>query len=84
VGVPHAAYFLTCLSAFPRQARSCCLLVQDPSWFLSVMGHGEALCNLGFGVSEFCFFLGVFLPSVAPVSQKDFCLMELTLSASSL
>jgi hypothetical protein len=51
--------------------------------FLSVTWCGEALCQLGLGVSEFCLFLvPFFLPSVAPASQQDIWFMDLTLSAS--
>jgi hypothetical protein len=47
VGVLRAAYLLTCSSASPKQIWSWHLVTQEPSWFLSVMWHGEALCRLG-------------------------------------
>jgi hypothetical protein len=69
VGIPCAAYLLTCWSASHKQFSSWCLAAQEPSWFLSVMWHGETLYRLevqGVGVllSLGCFFL----PSVAPAS----------------
>jgi hypothetical protein len=40
-----ATYLLTCWSTFPRQVKL--LVMQEPSWFLSVMWHGDDLCGLG-------------------------------------
>jgi hypothetical protein len=72
VGVPCGTYLLTCWSASPKQVWSQHLAGQEPSWFLNVTCHGEALCRLGVQgwsfASSWCFFL----PSVAPVSQKNF------------
>jgi hypothetical protein len=85
MGVPCAAYLLTCWSASPKQVWSWSLVTWEPSWFLSVMWCGEALYGLGVqGVGVLLLLGGFFLPSVAPVSQQDFWFMELTLSASSL
>jgi hypothetical protein len=47
VGVPHAAYLLTCWSASPKQIWSQHLATWESSWLLSVMWHEEALCGLG-------------------------------------
>jgi hypothetical protein len=44
VGIPHATYLLTCWSASPKQVRSQHLVVQEPSWFLHISWHGEAMC----------------------------------------
>jgi hypothetical protein len=46
VGIPLAAYLLTCWSAFPKQVRSQHLLEWEPSWFLHITWHGEAMCRL--------------------------------------
>jgi hypothetical protein len=65
----------------PKQVWSRCLVVREPSCFLSVTWLGEALCGLGVqGVGVF--FLVVFLPSVAPASQQNFLFTELMLSVS--
>jgi hypothetical protein len=57
----------------------------EPSWFLSVTWHGEALFGLGdWGVRVLLILGGFFSASEAPESQQDFSFMELTLSASSL
>jgi hypothetical protein len=47
VGILHATYLLTCWSVSPKQVRSQCLVAQEPSWFLCIMWHGEAMCRLG-------------------------------------
>jgi hypothetical protein len=73
VGIPHAAYLLTCWSASPKQVWSQHLSAWEPSWFLSVTWHGEALYRLGFQSVRVLLLLdGFFLPSVAPASQQDF------------
>jgi hypothetical protein len=85
VGIPCATYLLTCLSASPKQVWSWHLAVWEPSCFLSVTWHGEALYWLGVqGVRVLILLGGFFLLSVAPVSQQNFWFMELTLSASAL
>jgi hypothetical protein len=54
VGIPRATYLLTCWSMSPKQVWSRCLEVQEPSCFLSVMWHGEALYSLrGSGCQSF-------------------------------
>jgi hypothetical protein len=63
-GILRAAHLFTCWSASPKQVWSQHLAAQEPSWFLSVMWCGEALCSLGFRVWEFCFFLVVFFCQV--------------------
>jgi hypothetical protein len=48
-------------------------VVWEPSCFLSVMWHGEALYRLGVqGIKVLILFGALFLPSVTPVSQQDF------------
>jgi hypothetical protein len=47
VGEQHAVYLFTCWSASPKQVWSWHLAVREPSLFLSIMGHREALCELG-------------------------------------
>jgi hypothetical protein len=50
-GVPvlklHADYFFTYWSVSPKQVWNRCLVVREPSCFLSVTWHGEALYGLG-------------------------------------
>jgi hypothetical protein len=49
------------------------LVVWEPSWFLSVTWHREALCGLGVWDVWVLLLLGGFiLPSVVPASQQDF------------
>jgi hypothetical protein len=60
VGVPCAAYLLTCWSASPKQVRSWHLAVQEPSWLLCILWCGETICRLGFGGVEVLPLLGVF------------------------
>jgi hypothetical protein len=60
VGILHAAYLLTYWSASAKQVWSRHLAVWEPSYFLSVMWHGEALYRLvvqGIGI---LILLGVF------------------------
>jgi hypothetical protein len=65
VGIPHAAYLLTCWPASPKQVWSCHLVAQELPCFLSVMWRGEALYGLGVKGVEVLLILGVFfLPSV--------------------
>jgi hypothetical protein len=48
-------------------------VAQQPSCFLSVTWHGEALYRLGVhGVKVLILLGALFLPSVAPVSQQEF------------
>jgi hypothetical protein len=55
---------------FPKQVWSQCLVAQEPSCFLTVMWHGEALYGLGVQGVEVLIFLGdFFLPRVDPASQ---------------
>jgi hypothetical protein len=55
----------------------------QPTDFLSEMWHGEAFQRLGVqGVEVSILVGGLFLPSMTPVSQQDFGVTELTLSAS--
>jgi hypothetical protein len=69
----------------PKQVWSQHLMVQEPSCFLGVMWHREALYMLGIQDVKALILLGAFfLPSVAPVSQQSFWFMELSLSASAL
>jgi hypothetical protein len=83
VGIPRAAYLLTCWSASPKQVWSQCLAAREPSCFLSVTWHREALYRLEVQCIRVLILLGVFfLPSVALVSQQNFWFTELTLSAS--
>jgi hypothetical protein len=60
VGVPCAAYLLSCWSASTKQVWNWHLAVQDHSWFLSVIWHREALCRLGVQGVEVLLLLGVF------------------------
>jgi hypothetical protein len=84
VGVPCATYLLTCWSASPKQVWSWCLVVWEPSCFLSVTWCGEDFYGLGVQSVWVLLLFGVFfLPSVAPASQQYFWSMELMLSASS-
>jgi hypothetical protein len=49
------------------------MVVREPSCFLSVTWHGEALYGLGVrDVGVLLLLGGFFLPSVAPASQQDF------------
>jgi hypothetical protein len=76
------AHLLACIS---KQVWSQHLLAWEPSWFLSVTWHGEALYRLGvWGVGVLLIFAVFFLPCVAPASQQDFCFTDVTLSAFSL
>jgi hypothetical protein len=64
VGIPHAAYLLTCWSASPKQVWIWHLAVREPSCFLSVMWCGEGLYRLGvqsFDSSWWIFFWQVWL-----------------------
>jgi hypothetical protein len=73
VGILCATYLLTCWPAAPKQVWSQCLVVWEPSYFLSVMWHEEALYRLGIqGFRVLLLLGGFFLPSVAPASQQDF------------
>jgi hypothetical protein len=73
VAILNAAYLLTCWSASPKQVWSWHLVVWQPSCFLSVMWHGEALYGLGVqGITVLLLLGGFFLSSVAPVSQQNF------------
>jgi hypothetical protein len=73
VGILHATYLLTCWSVSPKQVWSRCMVVREPSCFLSVTWHGEALYGLGVrDVGVLLLLGGFFLPSVAPASQQDF------------
>jgi hypothetical protein len=72
-GIPHADYLLTCWSASPKQVWNRHLVMQEPSYFLSVTWHGEALYELGIqGVRVLILLGGFVLPSVAPASQESF------------
>jgi hypothetical protein len=85
MGILRASYLLTCWSASPKQVWNHCLLVREPSCFLSVTWHIETLYGLGVqGVRVLILLGGFFLPSVAPASQTNFWSMELMLSASAL
>jgi hypothetical protein len=85
VGIPLAAYLLNCWSASPKQVWIRCLAAWEPSCFLSVTWCREALYRLGGqGLRVLPLLGGFFLPRVAIVSQQDFWLTELTLSAFSL
>jgi hypothetical protein len=57
------AHLLVCRMS-PKQDWSQCLVTQEPSCFLSVMWHGEALHRLGFRVSKFWLFLVLFFCEV--------------------
>jgi hypothetical protein len=66
------AHLLVCWMS-PKQVWSLCLLVWEPSCFLSVTWCGEALYGLGVQGFKVLIHLGAFyLPSVASVSQQDF------------
>jgi hypothetical protein len=60
VGILHAAYLLTCWPASPMQVWSLCLVVREPSCFLSVTWHGEALYWLVVGGVRGLLLLGGF------------------------
>jgi hypothetical protein len=64
VGTLHAAYLFTCWSASPKQVWSQHLAMQEPSCFLSVMWHGEALYGLRVQGVQFRFFLVFFFCQV--------------------
>jgi hypothetical protein len=85
MGIPCAAYLLTCWSVSPKQIWSWCLAVRETSCFLSVTWHGEAFYRLGVqGVGVLLLLSVFFLPRVAPASQQTFWFMKLMLSVSSL
>jgi hypothetical protein len=66
------AHLLVCWMS-PKQVWSWHQAVWEPSCFLSVMWHGEALQELGVqGVEVLILFGASFLPSVAAVSQQGF------------
>jgi hypothetical protein len=81
VGIPHAAYLLTCESESPKQVRSQHLSAREPSCFLSVTWHGEALYGLGVqGVRVwilFFFFSQVWLQRLSKIFdlQSSCCLL---------
>jgi hypothetical protein len=76
------AHMLVC-EMTPKQICSQHLVVQQPSCFLSVTWCVEAFHVLGVQAVDVLIFLAVlFLPSVVPVSQQGFGVMELMLSAS--
>jgi hypothetical protein len=67
------AYLLTCWSVSPKRVWSWCLVVWEPSCFLSVMWCGEAVYRLGVqGVRVLILLGSFFLPSVSPASQQNF------------
>jgi hypothetical protein len=75
---------LTWWSASPKQVRGWHLAVWEPSWFLSLMWNGDAMCRLGeWKWQSFASFWWFFLPGVSPASLQEFTLRS-TLSASSL
>jgi hypothetical protein len=59
VGIPGVTYLLTC-SASPKQFWSQCLAAWEPSCFLSVKWHGEALYGMGVQGIGVLLFLGGF------------------------
>jgi hypothetical protein len=84
VRIPRATYLLTCWSASWKQVRSQRLAPQEPSWFLHITWHGDAMCGLGVWRCQiFASSWWNFLPGVSPASQQDFSFMELTLFTSS-
>jgi hypothetical protein len=84
VGVPWAAYLLTCWSASPKHVRSWCLAAWEPFLFLRISWCGEVMCGLRvWRCQSFASFWWFFLPGVSPVSQQDFYFKEHMLSASS-
>jgi hypothetical protein len=69
VGIPRAAYLLTCWSLSRKQVWSQHLTVWGPSCFLSVRWCGEVLYWLKVQGVRFLILLGSFLlPSVVPAS----------------
>jgi hypothetical protein len=64
VGILHSTYLLTCFSATPKQVWSQHLAAWEPSCFLSVMWHGEALYRLEFQSVIFLILLGGFFCQV--------------------
>jgi hypothetical protein len=50
VGITHVTYLLTCWSASPKQAWSRCLVVWEPSCFLSYHGIEKLCTGWGFEV----------------------------------
>jgi hypothetical protein len=57
----------------PKQVWSQCLATQEPSCFLSVTWCGEAFHGVGVqGVEVLILPCALFLPSVAPASQRGF------------
>jgi hypothetical protein len=82
--VMFVAHLLVCRMS-PKQVWSWRLVAREPSCFLSVMWHREALYGLGVQGVKVLILLGAFfLPNVAPESRQDFSFMELMLSASAL
>jgi hypothetical protein len=66
------AHLLVCWMS-PKQVWSRHLATWKPSCFLSVTSCGEALYGLGVQGVDVLILLGsVFLPSVAPASQRNF------------
>jgi hypothetical protein len=65
----------TCWSASPKQVRSWCLVVWEPSWFLCITWHGEAMCGLQVQrCRSFATSWWFFLPGVSPASSAKFLL----------
>jgi hypothetical protein len=56
--------FAHLLVASPKQVWSQCLVAEEPSWFLSVTWHGEALCWLEVWGVRVLLILGVFFPAM--------------------
>jgi hypothetical protein len=84
VGVQHATYLLTCVAS-PKQGRSQCQVAWEPSCFLCISWHGEAICRLGvWRCQSFASSWWFFLPYVSPASQQEFYFKEHTLATSSL
>jgi hypothetical protein len=72
-GVPHATFLLTWWS--PKQGRSLCLAVREPSWFLHLTWRGDAMHGLRvWRCWSFASSWWFFLPGVSPVSLQEFTL----------
>jgi hypothetical protein len=71
VGIQRAAYLLTCWSASPMQVWSWCLAAQEPSCFLSIMWHWEALYRLGVQGVVVLIFLGGFFSANKSLPSTD-------------
>jgi hypothetical protein len=80
----HMPLSSPCGLCLPKWSGRWCLAAQEPSWFLHLRWHKDAMHGLGvWKCWRFAFSWWFFLQGVSPVSLQDFTLGSM-LSASSL